>query len=215
MQSTAPAVLPSAPLTLPITGGHAAFASVPAPRRAQGRRVALPAILSLAVAAILSHHLSVLAIAEWGRAQRREVLHTLGFPPGVTPPQTTLQRLFRRLDPTALAAARTGYCAPPDGTTGRPRGSHGVAVDGKAHRSRLACATPSGGPVPMRSACCHELGVVLPQRAIEPGSDKADAERTVAPPLLTRLDWHGRVLTGAALYCQRPRCQPVVAAGGD
>ncbi len=42
----------------------AAFAVVPDPRRAQGRRFALPAILALAVAALLANHLSVLAIAQ-------------------------------------------------------------------------------------------------------------------------------------------------------
>ena len=121
MQSTAPAPTPPAGLTLPATSLLAAFASMPDPRRAQGRRFALPAVLSLAVAAILSNHLSVLAIAEWGRAQRHEVLLALGFPTGVTPHQTTLQRLFRRLDPTAVATALTRYFDPPAGAEERPR----------------------------------------------------------------------------------------------
>ena len=49
----------------------AAFAAVPDPRHARGRRFALPALLALAVAAILANHLSVLAIAQWGARQRR------------------------------------------------------------------------------------------------------------------------------------------------
>ena len=47
----------------------AAFATVPDPRRRQGARFALSAVLALVVSAILSNHLSVLAIAEWGKAK--------------------------------------------------------------------------------------------------------------------------------------------------
>jgi hypothetical protein len=62
-----------------------AFATVPDHRRRQGTRFALPPILALAVAAILSNHLSVLAIAEWGVSQCHDLLRTLGFPAGSTP----------------------------------------------------------------------------------------------------------------------------------
>jgi len=45
--------------------------------------------------------------------------------------------------------------------------------------------------------------------------DKVEAELTVAPTLIARLDWHNRVLTGDALFGQRHLCPPVGAAGGD
>src|SRR5690349_17488198 len=81
----------------------AAFATVPDPRRRQGTRFPLVALLALAVTALLANHLSVLAIAEWGASQPGELLACLGFPAGVTPHQSTLQRLFRKLDPTAVS----------------------------------------------------------------------------------------------------------------
>lgn len=46
-----------------------AFAQVCDPRWRQGRRYPLAALLALAVAAILSNHVSVLAIAPWGHEQ--------------------------------------------------------------------------------------------------------------------------------------------------
>lgn len=46
----------------------AALAAVPDPRRAGSVVYPLPAMLTVAVAAILANHQSVLAIAEWGRA---------------------------------------------------------------------------------------------------------------------------------------------------
>ena len=65
------------------------------------------------------------------------------------------------------------------------------------------------------SAFCHDLGIVLAHEPIDDGPGKAEAELTVAPALLARIDWHGRVLTGDALFCQSALCAQVRAAGGD
>ena len=93
MESTPPTMQAVAPASV-----AAAFAQVPDPRRAASVVSPLPAILALAVAAILANHLSVLAIAEWGARQDATLRATLGFPQGRTPCQSTLQRLFRQLD---------------------------------------------------------------------------------------------------------------------
>lgn len=191
----------------------AAFATVPDPRRGQGTRFALSALLALAVTALLANHLSVLAIAEWGANQPDHLLQPLGFPDGVTPHQSTLHRLFRKLDPVALTTALSpGFdrtTAPP-----LPRGAEGVAVDGKAQRGRLAF-DHTRTPVHALSAVAHGSGVVLAQLPITVHDDKAEAELTVAPALIARLDWRGRVFTGDALFCQRKLCAQLVAAGGD
>lgn len=189
-----------------------AFASVPDPRRRKGKRFGLTAILALAVTALLCNHLSVLAIAEWAAAQPLDFLQPLGFPDGVTPHQSTLHRLLRRLDPVALASAVAQCFAPT--TTPPPRGAQGVALDGKAQRGRLAF-DHRGGPVHALSAVAHGSGIVLAQLPVTVQSAKAEAELTVAPALIARLDWHGRVLTGDALYCQRNLCEQVLAGGGD
>jgi len=221
------------------------FAQLPDPRRRQGTRFALSAILALAVCAILSNHLSVLAIAEWGTSLSQDLLKALGFPNGVTPHQSTLQRLFRRLDPDAPSEALTSHFArlEPAGRE-RPRGREGVAIDGKAQRGRLRFDA-SGCTVHALSAYLHDQGIVLAQEPIEPHplasslatpvplssetdktvaeaepptakpSDKAEAELSVAPDLLKRIDWRGRVLTGDALFCQRSLSKQVVDSGGD
>ncbi len=194
----------------------AAFAGVTDPRRGQGTRFPLPALLTLTVAAMLSNHLSVLAVAEWGANQCQDLLRRLGLSKGVAPHQSTLQRLFRRLDPDQLSAALSNYICACSSAEERPRGSEGVAIDGKAQRGRLAFDA-SGCPVHVLSAFLHEQGVVLAQEPIDSSGpeDKAEAELTVAPALLGRIDWQGRVMTGDALLCQRNICQEVVEAGGD
>src|SRR6266571_3722961 len=86
------------------------FEGVNDPRRKQGQRYSLPSILLLALAAMLSNHLSELAIAQWGAAQSEEVKKALGFEGGVTPHQTTLQRLFRRLSAEEIETAIRCIC---------------------------------------------------------------------------------------------------------
>lgn len=212
MQSTPPRLPESvAPSSL-----AAAFADLPDPRRAASVRYPLPAILALAVAAILANQLSVLAIAEWGARQDEAMLAALGFATPRTPCQSTLQRLFRQLDGHALAAILTTCFAPSILPAATDPGSQGIAIDGKAQRGRL-CFPGGGCPVHALSAFCHDQGVVVAHApiAVAAGADTGEAELTVAPALLERIAWPGRVLTGDALFCQRALCQQVVAAGGD
>jgi predicted transposase YbfD/YdcC len=209
-EAIASSVLAPSPLEL-----FAAFARVPDPRRPHGRRFPLAAILALAVAALLSNHLSVLAIAQWGKRQSPAVLVALGFPAGVTPHQTTLQRLFRRLDPLPLARALTACFTPLRSPQSDPQGSVGIAFDGKAQRGRLACADQPEYPVHMLSAVLHDCGIVLAQMPLDHAGEKAEAELTAAPTLVARLDWTGCVLTGDALYCHADLCATVRDAGGD
>lgn len=193
----------------------AAFAGIPDPRRPHGRRFPLAAILALAVTALLANHLSVLAIAQWGKRQSPAVLTALGFPDDITPHQTTLQRLFRKLDPLPLAVALTAYFAPAPCSDPAARGSNGVAFDGKAQRGRLACADQPEYPVHMLSAVLHDLGIVLAQTPLDHTGEKAEAELIAAPTLVTRLDCAGRVVTGDALYCDRDLCTTIINADGD
>jgi predicted transposase YbfD/YdcC len=189
-----------------------AFADVPDPRRAGSVRYPLPAMLALAVSALLANHHSVLAIAEWGARQTPDHLRRLGFVDGDTPCQSTLQRLFHKLDGGVLAQRLAVWfqqqSAPAD-----DQALQGVAIDGKAQRGRLVFA--ADGPVHVLSAFCHETGIVLGQLPVTVTTTKAEAELTVAPALLGQVAWPGRVLTGDALFCQRNLCHQVRTAGGD
>jgi predicted transposase YbfD/YdcC len=157
---------------------------------------------------------SVLAIAEWGARQTPELRSSLGFTTGRVPCQSTLQRLFAKLDGLALSRALSAHFAPPAVSLPAAAGSQGVAIDGKAQRGRLPFQV-GGCPVHALTAFCHEQGLVLAHEPITQGEDKSEAELTVAPALLARIPWPGRVLTGDALFCQRHLCQQVCDAGGD
>lgn len=190
-----------------------AFAHIPDPRRKQGTRYSVAAILSLAVVAILANHTSVLAIAEWAGRQTRHVRRALGFRRTTTPHQTTIQRLFARLEPAELAAAVEQVFDPSTLGEVRQRGSQGVALDGKAQRGRLRHGASATHPIHAVTAFCHDLGGVLAQLVVD--AKQHEAELTVAPEAIKQIDWQGRVLTGDALYCQQSLCTQVVEAGGD
>lgn len=192
----------------------AAFAAVPDPRRQASIDYPLPALLALAVVAILARQLSQLAIAEWATRQETAVLAPLGLVAGRTPCQSTLQRLFARLDADGLIAALGAHFQPGAAPDPQARGGQGVAIDGKAQCGRLRFQA-GGSLVHALTAFCHEQGVVLAQEPIDSTAAKAEAELTVAPALLARVDWRGRVLTGDALFCQRALCRQVCDAGGD
>jgi predicted transposase YbfD/YdcC len=209
------------------------------PRRKQGQRFSITSILLLALAAILSNHLSELAIAEWGAGQSEEVKKALGFEKGVTPHQTTIQRLFRRLSVEEIEAAFRGIFLHIVNNDKEQRGGCAVAIDGKAQRGRLKVEEENGYPVHAVSLVEHQTGIVLTQGHVEKtdvetkGKQKTKSELTgekeqeeqeekkqkselaVAYRLIQHIDWKGKVLTGDALYCQRCLCSALRQAGGD
>src|SRR2546423_5491518 len=146
---------------------HKAFAQVKDPRRKQGQRFTLTSMLLLALAAILSNHVSELAIAEWGAGQSDEVKKALGFEKGVSPHQTTLQRLFRKMNGEELEAAFRGMFVHLFEPNKQDRGACAVAIDGKAQKGRLKFEEEKSYPVHAVSIVEHETGIVLTQGHVE------------------------------------------------
>ena len=145
------------------------LAQVTDPRRKQGQRFTLTSILLLALAAILSNHVSELAIAQWGAGQSEEVKKALGFEKGVTPHQTTIQRLFRKLNVEELEEAFRGLFVQLLEPSQPERGACGVAIDGKAHKGRLKFEEEKSYPVHAVSLVEHETGIVLMQGHVQRG----------------------------------------------
>ncbi|MDQ6740523.1 MAG: transposase family protein, partial [Actinomycetota bacterium] len=81
-----------------------AFATVPDPRQASGRRHPLPALLALATAAMLNGARSLYAIYQWGRLQDPATLRALGFTRDRSPTVSTIHLVFKALDVAAFEA---------------------------------------------------------------------------------------------------------------
>ena len=212
------------------------------PRRNQGKRFSITSILLVALAAILSNHLSELAIAEWGAGQSEEIKKALGFEKGVTPHQSTIHRLFRRVNAEEVETAFRHIFLQLVTSTQEKRGDCAVSIDGKAHRGRLKFEEKNGYAVHAVSLVDHQTGIVLTQGHVEktdgePKGEPTDgattsklteeqeqkeqeakkqkSELAVASRLIQHIDWQGKVLTGDALYCQRCLCATLRQAGGD
>ena len=121
---------------------------------------------------MLSNHLSELAIAQWGAGQSEEIKKALGFEKGVTPHQTTIQRLFRRVSAEEIETAFRGIFLHIVNNDQEQRGGCAVAIDGKAHRGRLKFEEENSYPVHAVSLVDHQTGIVLTQGHVE----KTDVE---------------------------------------
>lgn len=135
-----------------------ALAEVPDPRSPQGRRHPLPAILTLAVCAMLSGARSIYAVYQWGRQQEPEAISAMGFTRSATPAVGTLHYVFCRLDVGAFEGALAQWTQQWLAASGERLT---IAVDGKALRGIHGEELPG---VRLVAGYAHDAGVVAGQK---------------------------------------------------
>ena len=189
----------SAPLSL-----LEALTQVPDPRNPKGIRHPLPAILALAVLAMLTGAKSYTAIAQFGRDKGFPLAWALGFRKGKTPAKSTLSELFRRLDVTAFEAALSRWVA---SRMDESQTTH-VCLDGKVAKGSKDGDAPGHHLV---AAYAPAAQAVLAQVRV----DAKTNEHKAALTLLGILPIKGRIFTGDAMFCQRDVCQKIIEGGGD
>lgn len=190
----------------------AAFlATIPEFRAAQGRRHPLLALLLLACAAMLCGARGESAIAEWAKNYGPTWRTRLGLTHEHGPSQSTIYRLFRGIDCTALERALSAWatgilaqCAPSDAALP----VEAMAIDGKTLRTSQRCGADDAH---LLSALSQRLGVVLGQVAV---ADKTN-EITAMDDLLAEVMLTGWVVTTDALFTQTEIAETILAAGGD
>jgi hypothetical protein len=180
------------------------LAAVPDPRDPRGVRHPLPAILALAVLAMLTGCKSYTAIAQFGRDKGFALAWALGFRRGKTPAKSTLSDLFRAIDVTAFEAALSRWVASrlPQGP-----GLH-VCLDGKTARGSRDGDAPGHDLV---AAYAPAAQAVLAQIRV----DAKTNEHKAALELLGVLPIEGRIFTGDAMFCQRDVAEEIIEGGGD
>lgn len=183
--------------------------TVPDPRQASGRRHPLPAILTLACAAMLAGCDSLLAIAEWGRDPRAgaPLAERLGFTRARAPCVATRHRVFRRLDVATFERAVGQWAVQVNAMLADEDLGPGVAIDGKTLRGSRQPAVPA---VQLLGALGHELGLGLAEVPVDPVTGEVGA----LPALLTNLVLDGCVVTVDAAFTERPVAAAILANGG-
>ena len=121
--------------------------------------------------------MSELAIAQWGAGQSDEVKKALGFEKGVTPHQTTIQRLFRKVSREELEEAFRRIFLQMFEQNKEERGAYAVAIDGKVQKGRLKCEEEESYPIHAVSIVEHETGIVLTQGHVERGDTETKSKQ--------------------------------------
>ncbi|MGH3632364.1 MAG: ISAs1 family transposase [Sciscionella sp.] len=181
------------------------LARVPDPRDPRGVRYRLPPVLAVAIAATMAGSRSFAAIGQWAAQLGRDRLARFGLD-DAAPDESTLRKLFARLDADALDRALGVWMWTRTRVVG---GRRVIALDGKTVRG--ARSRPDGRAPHLIAAFDHQAGAVLGQVAVDAKSNEIPAART----LLEWLDLDGAVLTLDAMHTQTDTARTIVGAGGD
>ena len=195
--------------TTPLVGSLVeALSSLPDPRKARGQRHPCPGMVALAFLGCLCRHTELAVLRRWAKAHWGLLREPLGFGREAPPHPTTLSRLLAALDADELERALTAWlCA---ALAALP--IEAAAADGKTCKQGH---DQDGDPVHMLNVFVHDVKACLgswpvtDDKATEPEVLKAHPQE-----LFGRYPGLG-LLTGDALFCQRPLAELIVAAGRD
>lgn len=174
------------------------------PRRPQGTRHPLAALLGLAVVAMLAGQFGYAGIVQYGKERGWPFLELLGFTTRHGLCKATYSRVFRRIDVAAFERAVASWLASRLET---PEAQH-IALDGKTLRGSRDGQTPAA----------HLLAAYVTSASAVVGQMRVDAktnEHKAALELLGVLPLKGRVVTVDAMFTHRDVCDSITQAGGD
>ncbi len=174
------------------------------PRRAQGKRHPLPALMGLAVVGMLAGMTSDEAIVQYGKERGWDFLQLLGFTTRWGLGKATYSRVFRRIDVADFEARVGRWIREQLGPGDAPH----LALDGKTARGSRDGGTPG---VHLVSAYAPDVKAVLAQLRV----DAKTNEHKAALELLGVLRLEGKVITGDAMFTHRDVCAEVIERGGD
>ena len=172
-------------------------------RTKKGRRFPLPAIIAIALCAMLSGANDLMAIFRWGRRLSPKALRALGVDPKrkKAPCHATYHYVFQSISADELARA-LGCLV--DATNGLGH----VAIDGKRLRGSQHETSPG---VHMLHAFSTKLQAAVGSLAVPPDS----GEVIEALELIKNLPLEGAVVTGDAAFTFKPIVEAIRERGGD
>lgn len=170
------------------------FTHVRDPRRAQGQRFPLPALLWMTFLAIATGSQGPRKMAQFCRSNAEFFTVYFGLRHGV-PSYGPLRELLQALDKDALAQAFGRWFSP------QAQAGDWVAGDGQSLRSTVQGAHTAGQSfASVVSLYCQRTGLTL---ALQDYTDKKTGELSVVRELLASLQNRGVVLTLDALHAQK------------
>jgi hypothetical protein len=172
-----------------------ALGDIPDPRRAQGKRYALPHLLLFSVLAVLAGASSYQGIITFIGIHRERLNHAFGARFRRPPALNTLRNLLMALDPADLEAAFRRHARDLH-REGPETGLRTVALDGKTLRRSFDHVRDQAA-AHVLSALATEAALVLAHCEVS----GAPGEVAAAPELVAALGLTGVVFTADALHC--------------
>jgi hypothetical protein len=184
-----------------------AFQQLTDPRDPRGVRHPFPGLLSVIFLGLLSRQPDFASIARWARRHWPVLKEAFGLTRRYAPHATTYTRAAEDFSVEEFRRALAGWLA-----RVMAAGPVSAAVDGKTSKQ---ATDPDGDPLHVLNVFAHGAKVCL---ADWPVGDGKDTEPEVLKAHLDDLFalWPSlRVLTGDALFCQRPLARAIIDAGRD
>ena len=180
-----------------------ALESIEDRRTKKGRRFPLPAIIAIALCAMLSGANDLMAIFRWGRRLSPKALQALGVDPKRTqaPCHATYHYVFQNISIDDLVAALGTLVQTDDGL------GH-VAIDGKRLRGSQHETSPG---VHMLHAFSTKLQAAVGSLTVPPDS----GECIEAIELIKSLPLDGAIVTGDAAFTMTSIVEAIRERGGD
>jgi hypothetical protein len=185
------------------------FSQINDPRKKRGVRHPYHGVISLVFLGLLGRITEMAVLVRWAEAHWDVLREPLGFTREKPPCDTTISRLLAKI---SLAEFRQAFSTWLKSALSEYRERWTAAIDGKTCRQGLDA---DGSPVQMLNVCLHTVKLTLDQWSIgndktnEPGSLKNHlAELLSAYPAL-------QLLTGDAIYAQRPLMELLKTEGRD
>jgi len=172
-------------------------------RTRKGRRFPLPAIIAIALCAMLSGANDLMSIFRWGRRLSPKALQALGVDPKrrQAPCHATYHYVFQNIAVEDLVEA-LGALVKAEGGLGH------VAIDGKRLRGSQHETSPG---VHMLHAFSTKLQAAVGSLRVPPDS----AECIEAIELIKSLPLEGAIVTGDAAFTLKPIVDAIRKRGGD
>lgn len=177
---------------------------VPDPRTGNATRHDLLDLLVIALTASICGCESCVEFADFAEDREELFREFLTLKNGL-PSHDTFSRLFRLIDPAALAGC-FGHFLEDLGADG----AGVLAIDGKTLRRSFDRAA-GRSPLHVVAAFATEARLIVGQRAVAEGENEILAGRA----LLELLDLKGSLVTADALHCQAETARLVIDRGGD
>ena len=177
---------------------------VPDPRTGNAKLHNLLDLLMIAITASVCGCNSCVDFADFAEDRQELLEEFLDLPNGL-PSHDTFSRLFRLLEPAALALCFSAFLD----QLGEA-GEGVIAIDGKTLRRSFNTAAQKNA-LHVVSAFASEAGVVLGQVGVEDGEN----EITAARRLLKLVDIKGALVTGDAMHCQSETAALIRERGGE